>query len=262
MVGAEEGHVGLEERMVYSSLLSEVEGIAHGFSTRVGGKSLGACSTLNVGAGVGDRANVVRENRGLVLEAIGCTNHRWVSVKQVHGAEVVEVTRGASKSIEADGVWTRDHGAAVAVTVADCVPVLIADRSGNAVAAVHAGWRGTVAGIAAVMVERLVDAGFRKEELVVALGPCIGPEAFVVGPEVISLVKEAFPDATVRHLDGNGRGYVDLWELNHFVLTGAGLGISQIDTVKHCTATSPAFYSYRREGGDTGRQCGIIAMQG
>jgi hypothetical protein len=143
--------------------------------------------------------------------------------------------------------------------VADCVPILIAHSSGRAVAAIHAGWRGTLEGIGGVMVARLEAAGFRKEDLVVALGPCIGPTAFQVGPEVIERICATFPDATISDRDENGKGYANLWELNQFVLQTAGLGMSQIDVVEHCTAGTEEFYSYRREEGDTGRQCGIIA---
>ena len=247
--------------MVRSSLLEEVEGISHGFSTRFGGISQGPRCSLNLGRGVGDPASVVRENRARALQAIGCPEHQWVSLRQVHGKSVVEVTRQASRTIEGDGLWTQDPEAAVAVTVADCVPILIAHRSGRAVAAVHAGWRGTEARIVGEMVKRLGAAGFQPNDLVAALGPAIGPANFEIGAEVLASLRSAFPQADTFQDAEKGKGFANLWDLNTIALEEAGLMPSQIEVVAHCTVDSADYFSYRREKGDTGRQCGIIALR-
>jgi len=263
--GAEVEHEGLvqEDRplLVRSPLLEGVEGITHGFSTRYGGISEGPRRSLNLGRGVGDPASVVRENRQRVLQAMECTGHQWVSLQQVHGKSVVEVTRHARRNIEGDGLWTQDPQAAVAVTVADCVPILIAHRSGRAVAAVHAGWRGTEARIVGEMVKRLSAAGFKPNDLVAALGPAIGPQNFEIGAEVVASLQAAFPQADTLQIVEKGKGFANLWDLNTIALEEAGLMPSQIDVVAHCTVGSTDYFSYRREKGDTGRQCGIIACR-
>lgn len=247
--------------VVRSPLLEGVEGITHGFSTRYGGVSEGPRRSLNLGRGVGDPASVVRENRQRVLQAIGCPGHQWVSLRQVHGKSVVEVTRQASKNIEGDGLWTQDPQAAVAVTVADCVPILIAHRSGRAVAAVHAGWRGTEARVVVEVVKRLSAAGFQPNDLVAALGPAIGPQNFEIGAEVVESLREAYPLADILQRGEKGKGVANLWELNTIALEEAGLMPSRIDVVAHCTVGSTDYFSYRRDKGDTGRQCGIIARR-
>lgn len=263
--GAEVEQEGLvhEHRplLVRSRLLEAVEGITHGFSTRYGGISEGPRRSLNLGRGVGDPASVVRENRQRVLQAIDCPGHQWVSLQQVHGKSVVEVTRQARRNIEGDGLWTQDPQAAVAVTVADCVPILIAHRSGRAVAAVHAGWRGTEARIVGEMVKRLSAAGFKPNDLVAALGPAIGPQNFEIGAEVVASLQAAFPQTDTLQIAEKGKGFANLWDLNTIALEEAGLLPSQIDVVAHCTVGSSDYFSYRRDKGDTGRQCGIIARR-
>jgi YfiH family protein len=182
-----------------------------------------------------------------------------VSLTQVHGNAVVEVTPNASKAIEADGLWTRSSEAALAVTVADCVPLVFAHASGAAVAAVHAGWRGTVAKIATEMVHRFKKAGFPPDELLVAMGPAIGPCCFEVGSEVLEAIREAFPGVDSLMQADASRGYANLWDLNRMALEEAGVMSSQVDILSRCTSCSPDFFSYRRDRGATGRQCGIIA---
>nr|ADI22149.1 uncharacterized conserved protein [uncultured myxobacterium HF0200_19H16] len=245
--------------LLRSSLLNQVEGIEHGFTTRHGGISEAPRDSLNLGRKLGDSASIIRENRNRVLNALGVPNHTWVSITQVHGNEVVEVTPNANKAIEADGLWTRSPEAALAVTVADCVPLLFAHQSGQAVAAVHAGWRGTVANIAAEMVTRFKKAGFASEELVVALGPGIGPCCFEIGAEVIEAIEVAFPSLRSLVKTDGGKGRANLWDMNRIALEKAGILSSQIDVIDKCTSCTPDLFSYRRDQGSTGRQAGVIA---
>ena len=245
--------------LLRSELLGQIEGIVHGFTTRVGGVSPSPCASLNVGRKIGDSPKVVNENRRRALNLLGISEHRWISLTQVHGSEVVEVTPNANKGIQADGLWTRYSQVALAVTVADCVPLLFAHRSGKAVAAVHAGWRGTVAKIGAQMVERFAKAGFLAKDVVVSMGPAIGPCCFEVGPDVQAAISEAFPSANFLAPTPNGKAFVDLWELNRIGLEQAGILSAQIDILERCTFCGTEFFSYRREQGRTGRQCGLIA---
>jgi len=241
--------------------LSAIESVVHGFTTRVGGQSTGALASLNLGAQVDEEPKVLAANRRAALGALGRGDAAWVSACQMHGNEVVQVTSNAGRSIEADGLWTRDPAAVIAILVADCVPILMADAVGKAVAAVHAGWRGTAGRIAEHMVKRLVKMGTAPEHLVVALGPAIGPCCFEVGAEVADELEAAIPgapDAFVRFAQ-NAR--VDLWKLNNKVLVDAGVPAHAIHTFRLCTACNPdSFFSHRRDSGKTGRQAGIIGF--
>jgi YfiH family protein len=197
-----------------------------------------------------------------LLHAFGRAEGIWVSLRQVHGAEVVQVTANAGRSIEADALWTRDRRAVLAVLLADCVPILLADVKGRAVAAVHAGWRGTCAKVAVALVGRLVAAGIAADDLRAAIGPAIGPCCFDVDDDVAAQLREAFPDSlqSIRKTE-DGRAVADLWALNRDALVSAGLAPESIETLPRCTSCNgDAFFSHRRDQGLTGRQAGLIAL--
>ncbi len=244
--------------LLKSSVLATIPGVVHGFTDRCGGVSPPA-QALNLALHVGDDPAAVRENRTRVLAALERPAVIWVSVQQVHGDTVVEVTARASRTIEADALITRDANAAVAVLVADCVPILIAHTSGRVVAAVHAGWRGTAARVVARAVARLGELGFPATELRVALGPAIGPCCFTVGAEVAEQLAAGAPHgeaAILRGADGTLRA--DLWQLNRQLLEEAGVPPIGVECLRRCTACQAELFSHRREAGRTGRQAGVI----
>ena len=247
--------------LLQSQLLLKVPDVAHGFTAREGGLSKGAFCSLNLGTRIGDERQVVDENRQAVLAAIGRARTTWVSLRQVHGSDVVEVTRNAGGGIEADGLWTRDPEVAIAILVADCVPILLVDVQGSAVAAVHAGWRGTEARTVESMVKRLGREGIPPERLRVAIGPAIGPCCYEVGEDVAQKLALAVPFCQdgVRAAPG-GKAMVDLWAMNRAILENVGVSASAIDIFKLCTSCNHGFFSHRRDQGKTGRQGGVIAL--
>lgn len=245
--------------LLTSAILADVPGVVHGFTTRVGGVSTGPYDSLNLG-GTGDERASIETNRARVLESLGRKDASWVALRQVHGNDVVQVTRQAGRTIEADGLWTRDRGAALAILVADCVPILFADVRGRAVGAVHAGWRGTAGRIAAQMVKRMKDADIPPHDLRVAIGPAIGPNDFEIGPDVVLALESAYPAPGAAIRPGNDdRSYADLWLLNKRCLMEAGVPETSIDIVAYSTLSDERFYSHRRDHGVTGRQAGVIA---
>jgi YfiH family protein len=184
---------------------------------------------------------------------------------QVHGARVLRA--GGSDGTEApraDALLAlRDDGAAwaPAVRVADCVPVLIADRRGRAVAAVHAGWRGTARGIVGRTVRKLADLGLDAGALSAAVGPAIGPCCYVVDEDVLDHVSRASGgDASDLATAGpSGRPMLDLRRANRIQLENAGLPSESISCAPWCTSCDEAhFYSFRREGEGTGRMMACI----
>jgi YfiH family protein len=179
----------------------------------------------------------------------------YTRVRQVHSAEVAIADQQTVRPEKADAIVTAVTGRWVGVRTADCVPLLTADRRGRAVAAVHAGWRGTVANIAGQSVRRLAETyGCRPEDLVAAIGPCISRCCFEVGPEV---AEQFLP---ILELD-SGRARIDLIEANRRQLIAAGMDRTSIDSADLCTACdSEEFHSYRRDREFSGRMVAAIAL--
>ena len=239
---------------------------SHGFTMRGGGVSSAPYDSLNVGIRWGDAPRNVAENRRRVLEASG--GRQLFVARQVHGARVLALCHAdapeAVVAEMADGLATDSAGAAVAVFVADCVPVLLADPRTGACAAVHAGWRGVIAGVVPTAVEVLsADFDAHPDDMVAALGPCIGPCCFEVGPEVAAQFERTFAGENLRDLVRTQEGakpHVDLRGAVKTQLLAAGLPEGQVDVAAACTVCDPEgrFFSYRRDATQTGQHLGFI----
>ena len=244
---------------------------AHGFSMRAGGVSAPPFDTLNLGARWGDAPANVEENRRRLRRAVGAAGPLYV-VRQVHGAGVAIVRAGDDPSsiagMQADALVTSDPGVALGVFVADCIPAIVVDPRTGAVAAVHAGWRGTVAGVLPVTVRMLAEEfGARAGDLRVALGPAIGPCCFEVGVEVVDAFTAALGGAggeVVRPSPraAPGKWHVDLKGANRILLERAGVAPDAIDAGPECTChDGERFFSYRRDRDRTGQQMGIVVRR-
>ncbi len=240
-------------------VLSEA-GIAHGFTTRLGGASTGRFASLNLGASWGDDPTRVAENLRRVAAAGGFSPESLCQVVQVHGDRVVILDRPERRLQEADGMAT-DRPLVLGVLSADCVGLLLGDGKGR-VAAAHAGWRGTVAGIAGQAVAALRSMGAPLGEVRAALTPSIGPCCFEVGEEVAAAFARVVPSAVLRS-DG-ARPHVDLWRANRELLLAAGLRPEHVGENPPCTrCDATRFFSYRRDGAGIGQHLSfIIGSQG
>jgi YfiH family protein len=224
-----------------------------GTSWRQGGISQGTYASLNLAMHVGDDPQAVVENRsrlGLPTEPI------WLN--QVHGLTVMNagnVAKDKSEQvIEADAAYTDVAGVICAVLTADCLPLLLCDRAGSRVAAVHAGWRGLATGI----IERAVTAlQLPGEQLLVWLGPAIGPNAYEVGDDVREAFLHRDADAhTAFRPNRPGHWWMDIYQLARQQL--AQQGVAEVYGGDHCTwREADSFYSYRRDG-VTGRMASVI----
>jgi len=178
-------------------------------------------------------------------------------LKQIHSDRVERVDGGRGYLGEGDALVTDRPGVLIGVRTADCVPILIADPEHHAVAAVHAGWRGTVEDIAAKAVSRLTNEyGCNPQDLHAALGPSIGPCCYEVGPEVAARFRTWLSD-----LPDGKRAYLDLSEVTQRQLTQAGLNPANIYAGSPCTNCGPAeLHSYRRDGPKAGRMIAAIGV--
>jgi YfiH family protein len=224
-------------------------------TTRVGGVSVGAYASLNLGSHVGDDARAVSENRLRLRTALALSrNPVWLN--QVHGTAVVEATSYESPPT-ADASFARAPGQACVVLTADCLPVLLCDREGTRVAAAHAGWRGLAGGV----VESALRAmGVAPDRVLAWLGPAIEQDMFEVGPEVREqFVARTGDNAVAFKANARGRWQADLYDLARRELVR--LGVTQVfGGGFRCYGDRDRFFSFRRDG-TTGRMATLVWMK-
>jgi YfiH family protein len=195
---------------------------------------------------------------------MGVSRSAVATVSQVHGREVAVVSAGRPHASDAgaDAIVSTDAARAIAVRIADCVPILVADAGRRAVAAIHAGWKGTAAAVASMAVRRMEDLGATPETLVAAIGPSIGPCCYQVDARVRDTFLAATPDSAEWFTeDGPGHWRLDLWQANADLLAAAGVPAHAIHVARLCTAHNPdVSFSYRREGPKTGRLVAAIRL--
>ncbi len=239
-------------RLLTSRLLA---GFPHGFTTRQGGVSPAPWNSFNLGGAVGDDPARVAENWRLLERETGLG---FARVHQVHGARAVLFSHATPPREEADAVVSATSGVAACVSVADCVPVLLADPRSGAVAAVHAGWRGTLARASAEGVRALArETGAIPGELLAALGPSIGPCCYQVSSELAARFRsELGPEGIAPGIAPK----LDLWAANEAILRAAGVRPERIEVLGRCTSCErDLFFSHRRDSGRTGRQMAFVA---
>jgi len=240
--------------------LSKIAGVVHGISTRAGGVSQGRCASLNVSYTVGDDIENVEENLRRVAEAVGARREDLFAAYQVHGRDVTVVEAETEARPRCDVLVTRSPEKTLMLRYADCTPVLLADPKRRVVAAVHAGWRGSVVRAAGAAVEALRDRfGCQPGDIVAGIGPAIGPCCYTVGQDVV----EAFADRPGLFARGDGGQRLDLWAANHQALVDAGVPSEQIEVAGICTeCQSERFFSHRANGGQpAGRFAALIRLE-
>jgi YfiH family protein len=237
----------------------------HALFTRHGGVSPDPWGSLNVGGTVGDDLERVRENRRLSCQALDCAPESIFDVWQIHSADVVcaRAPRPADESYrQADIILTDQPNVTLFMRFADCVPLLVHDPRKGVVGLAHAGWMGTLRGVATATVEALKkNYGSNPADLVAGIGPSIGPDHYEIGADVILQVIQKYRDQSQLFLQSRrGKIHLDLWEANRFALACAGVG--QIEVSGICTAChTEDWFSHRAEKGRTGRFGGLISLQ-
>jgi YfiH family protein len=235
--------------------LSRLPDVAHAISTRTGGVSRNRCASLNVSYSVGDSTENVDENLRRLADAVGTERERLFAAYQVHGRSVTLVEADTKPRPRCDVLITRSPERTLMLRFADCTPVLVADTKRRAVAAVHAGWRGSAVRAAGAAVAALAEAfGSDAKDIIAGIGPAIGPCCYSVGADV----KEAFADRPWLFNDSK----LDLWEANRQALIEAGVPSEQIEVSGICTqCESERFFSHRANGGQpAGRFAAVIGL--
>jgi len=278
-------------------LLSAQRWLVHGFSTRPGGASLlerkdgreaPAEKVLDLGFCEWDQRERVDENRRRFSKALGAEKMRLAPLRQFHSDLIHAIDGAPAEPLRGDALITRTPGLLLAVQTADCIPILLADPENRAIAAIHAGWRGTLKRIAEKTLGRMrMLYGTRPESVVAALGAGIGRCCYEVGPEVVKEFGSQFPEArnwfdgpfdvlvsgedpnplpwlTMRppgHQPPPPTAQLDLHAANRAILEGAGVRGSRIDVAEFCTSCrADLFFSYRRER-ETGRLMAAIGIR-
>ncbi len=230
----------MQLRVATVPALSAVPGLVHGFGQRPG------------------PGPETREETSARVRAALKSSGRLLLLRQVHGTTVVAAPWEGTP--EADAALATAPGLLLGIATADCLPVLLVDPTRRAVAAAHAGWRGTAGGIAGRAVEALRAAGSRPDDLLAALGPVIGPCCYEVGEEV----RTAFGPAGERFFrpGPRGRPHLDVRAANARQLEDAGVPPARIHLVEDCTSCrSELYYSYRRDGAGTGRMISFVGFR-
>lgn len=236
-------------------------GFVHGFPERTGGLSTGARASLNLGKRWGDDPELVDRNRALLAAHAGFAVDDLQMMRHVHGTNVWRVGEPLPEPAEFDGLVTDQVGPILTTFAADCVPILFADPVARVCGSAHAGWRGTVAGVAPRVVARMGELGARAADVRVALGPSIGPCCFEVGPEVVDAFRAAFGDVPGMVVRGPHKDHVDLRVALTAGLTAVGVAREHIDAAPPCTrCEAERFFSYRRDGQAGGILMGFIGL--
>ncbi|MFS0871632.1 peptidoglycan editing factor PgeF [Paenibacillus xylanilyticus] len=255
-----------------------------GFTTRQGGVGSQPYASLNCAYHVGDDPSDVLTNRRLVAEKLGFSVEAWTCGEQVHGKHVAVIRaedqgRGLldrqSALQDTDGLVTNVPGVLLTSFYADCVPLYFYDPVQQAVGLAHAGWKGTVAGIAQSMVETMErEYGSRQQDIRAAIGPSIGDCCYEVDEAVMQHVRVWFESSPgndeynnsaqgrVYHSSGNGKTMLNLKECNRHIMMKAGILPDHIECTTWCTSCHPElFFSYRKENGTTGRMASWIGLE-
>ena len=252
----------------------KLEGIIHGFSTRLGGVSRGIYSSMNLSFTRGDEEEAVKENYRRIAQAIGFRTDDIVTSDQTHTANVRKVTeadRGKGITVprdyqDVDGMVTNVPGLVLTTFYADCVPLYFADPVKRVIGLSHSGWRGTVAKIGKATVEKMKEEyGCHPEDILAAIGPSICQDCYEVSEDVIEEVKTAFAGEYQERLyykKKNGKYQLNLWETNRLIFLEAGIPEANISMPGICTCCNPEFlFSHRASHGKRGNLAAFLGLK-
>lgn len=251
--------------------LEETGVVQHLFTTRTGGVSSGIYATMNLSFSRGDDPLNVMENYRRIGEVLGTDPEHMVASRQTHTTNIHTVTEKdcgngisrASSYEDIDGLVTDVPGIALVTYYADCVPLYFVDPVHRAIGLAHSGWRGTVAGMGACMVQFMQEHFHsRPEDLVTAIGPSICADCYEIGEEVAEQVRGHFPEEVLQKGKAPGKYQLDLWQANRSILLNAGVLPEHIAVTDVCTCHNPEYlFSHRASHGQRGNLAAFLMLK-
>lgn len=259
--------------MITYKLLGKYKEIAHFCTDRTGGASMGNYASFNMSPFSGDNPADYNRNKSILCRQLGIEPHKIIIPYQTHGTDILEIDTSffqlseeeKSNSLHGiDALYTQLPGICIGVTTADCVPLLFFDPEKQVIAAAHAGWRGTCAGIAEKTISSLVGRfNCEPSDILVAIGPSISSNVYEVGKEVVDHFEDAGFDIPTIITTNHTSYYLDLWKANQSSLEKAGVLSKHIEISGICTYTEhERFFSARRLGIKSGRMMSGIMLIG
>ena len=250
--------IATHNRLRYYQITDWIHEVKHGIFTRHGGESQSPWSSLNVGGTVGDDLYAVRQNHQRMYESLDVNGESACTTWQVHGADVVVAlgpVKGRRWLARADGMITNQTDVPLVMRYADCTPLMFYDPVQRAIGVAHAGWRGTVQGMAAAMAQAMSQTyNSKPADIQAAIGPSISKDCYQVGEEVVAAVDEYYgtENNLIRRDPTDGTAYFDLWAANKLDLERSG--VEKVKIAEICTyQNTNEFFSHRAENGRTGR---------
>lgn len=248
-------------------------GLVAGFTTKQGGTSKESFTSLNLGFHVRDDYSSVCQNRKILSEQIDFPLENWVGAEQTHETSIQKVTKadGGRGSVvydnafkRTDGFYSFDKEVLMTLCYADCVPLFFLAGNKQVIGIAHAGWKGTVDGIAAKMVSSFTLEGINPSEIMVVIGPSICGNCYVVDDRVITPIKILLEGVEKKpyNLISRNQYRLDLRELNKRILVNAGVSENNIKSTGFCTSCNhDKFFSHRKDNGKTGRMISFIGWK-
>ena len=252
-----------ENNTVFCRALTDIPFVAHGFSTRAGGVSeLEYTKSLNLAFCRGDDDAAVLKNRAIFAKNAGFDAGGLVVGEQTHSANVITADGDKKYFANTDGFVSDTPGVFVAVKTADCQPILFTDKENRVIGACHAGWRGTMKGIAKNTVCEMIKLGAKAGNIIAALGPCIKPCCFEVKEDFVAEFEQNAPELLRFIKKENGAYRADISGMNKAILLDMGLLENNIFVCEECTChNGEKYFSHRRQGNSRGTMMSVIGIK-
>ena len=245
----------MNARLIYPEIFKHISSLVACQTTRIGSSDTGLYPSFNLGESVGDDISIVKANKETLCQLLGFESKSLAKSKQVHGSEILPVASGGYWE-GYDALITNQSNILLAVTIADCVPILLYDVKTKAIAAIHSGWKGTVSNIIGATINKMrLLYDVQPENLIAYIGACISGIKYEVGPEVAF----NFDDQFYSSSKNEGKYLLDLKGVCKNQLISAGLLTENVEVSEYCTfQDNDLFYSHRKENGKTGRMLAVI----
>lgn len=265
--------VSKDGHLMIQSWMDQYPGLVAGFSSKQGGFSQNHYSSMNLGFHVGDDVTTVQQNRAKLGHIIDFPVQKWVGAEQTHETTIRKITKAdigiGSLSYDTafkatDGFYTFQDGVLLTLCFADCVPLYFIAPNHHAIGVAHAGWKGTVHGIAEKMIHSLNNEGIKSSEIFVIIGPSICETCYIVDEHVIRFVDQRLMSVKDKpyHVISDGQYRLHLQNVNEQILMESGVPNENIRRTNFCTSCHPEhFYSHRRDHGKTGRMISFIGWK-